>query len=47
MFNMSIHNALVDLLGKPVVEDDQTAIKVTDGTINVVSKGKWKVLDPC
>ena len=26
--------------------DDQTAIKVTDGTVEVVSEGKWKVFAP-
>jgi dipeptidase E len=26
--------------------DDQTAIKVTDGTVEVVSEGEWKLLTP-
>ena len=26
--------------------DDQTAIKVTDGTVDVVSEGHWKLLTP-
>ena len=26
--------------------DDQTAIKVTDGSIEVVSEGHWKLLNP-
>jgi dipeptidase E len=26
--------------------DDQTAIKVTDGTVEVVSEGRWKLLAP-
>ena len=26
--------------------DDQTAVKVTDGTVEVVSEGKWKLFDP-
>ena len=26
--------------------DDQTAIKVTDGTVEVVSEGHWKLFDP-
>jgi dipeptidase E len=26
--------------------DDQTAIKVTDGTVEVVSEGHWKLLTP-
>ncbi|MGH3256328.1 MAG: hypothetical protein ACRDOU_13205 [Streptosporangiaceae bacterium] len=26
--------------------DDQTAIKVTDGTIEVVSEGHWKLFTP-
>jgi len=72
--NPSIHDALVDLLGKPIAEsnalsiptgsqpfpggpahvyrfisgatriDDQTAIKVTDGTVDVVSEGRWRQL---
>jgi dipeptidase E len=26
--------------------DDQTAIKVTDGTVEVISEGHWKLLTP-
>jgi dipeptidase E len=26
--------------------DDQTAIKVTDGTVEVVSEGHWKLFNP-
>ena len=26
--------------------DDQTAIKVTDGTVEVVSEGNWKLFTP-
>ena len=26
--------------------DDETAIKVTDGTVDVVSEGQWKLLTP-
>ena len=26
--------------------DDQTAIKVTNGTVDVVSEGHWKLLTP-
>ena len=26
--------------------DDQTAIKVTDGTVEVVSEGHWKLFTP-
>ena len=49
--NTSIHNALVDLLGKPVSEanaaiDDQTAIKVTDDTVEIISEGQWKLFKP-
>ena len=27
--------------------DDQTAIKVTDGNVEVVSEGHWKLFTPC
>jgi dipeptidase E len=30
----------------PYVVDDQTAIKVTNGTVDVVSEGQWKLLTP-
>jgi len=26
--------------------DDETAIKVTDGTVEVVSEGRWKLFTP-
>ena len=26
--------------------DDETAIRVTDGTVDVVSEGHWKLLSP-
>jgi dipeptidase E len=26
--------------------DDETAIKVVDGTVEVVSEGQWKLFDP-
>jgi dipeptidase E len=26
--------------------DDETAVKVTDGTVEVVSEGHWKLLQP-
>ncbi len=26
--------------------DDQTAIKVTDGTVDVISRGHWKLFTP-
>ncbi len=26
--------------------DDQTAIKITDGTVEVVSEGQWKLFNP-
>ncbi len=35
--------------GQPVpgyAIDDQTAIKVTDGTVEVVSEGHWKLFTP-
>jgi hypothetical protein len=51
--NPSIHAALVQLLGKPVAEchalvvpacaiDEQTAITVVDGCVEVVSEGRGK-----
>jgi hypothetical protein len=79
----SIHDALVDLLGKPIVEssalfvltgiypfpgsgerawehrtwaagvpvptyaiDDETALKVSGGTVEVVSEGHWRLFAP-
>jgi len=31
-----------DIVGPAYAIDDQTAIKVTDGTVEVVSEGRWK-----
>jgi len=42
--NASIQDALIDLLGKPI--DDETAIQVVDGTVEVVSEGHWKLFAP-
>ena len=56
--NASIREARVDLLGKPVdvllvnggdtlyAIDDETAIKVTDDGVDVVSEGRWKLFTP-
>ena len=33
-----------DIAGPAYAIDDQTAIKVTDGTVEVVSEGQWKRL---
>jgi dipeptidase E len=35
-----------ELQGPAYVIDDQTAIKVTDGVVEVVSEGHWKLLTP-
>jgi dipeptidase E len=32
------------IAGPAYAIDDQTAIKVTDGTVEVVSEGHWKLL---
>jgi dipeptidase E len=32
------------LAGPAYAIDDQTAIKVTDGTVEIVSEGQWKLL---
>jgi dipeptidase E len=32
-----------DIAGPAYAIDDQTAIKVTDGTVEVISEGHWKV----
>lgn len=44
--NPSIHAALMRLLGRPVgpayAIDEQTAIAVLDGTVEVVSEGQWR-----
>ena len=34
------------LAGPAYAIDDQTAIKVVDGTVDVVSEGHWKLLTP-
>ena len=34
------------ILGPAYAIDDQTAIKVTDGTVEVVSEGHWKLFAP-
>ena len=56
--NPSIERALVDLLGKPIAESsalcvataiyagDETAIKVVNTEIDVVSEGHWKLFSP-
>jgi dipeptidase E len=35
-----------DIAGPAYAIDDQTAIKVTDGTVAVVSEGHWKLFSP-
>ena len=35
-----------DIAGPSYVIDDQTAIKVADGAVEVVSEGQWKLLTP-
>ena len=35
-----------DIAGTAYAIDDQTAIKVTDGTVAVVSEGHWKLFTP-
>jgi dipeptidase E len=35
-----------ELPGPAYAIDDETAIKVTDGTVEVVSEGHWKRLAP-
>jgi dipeptidase E len=45
----SIANAEKWAAGMPVpcyAIDDQTAIKATDGTVEVVSEGQWKLFTP-
>jgi hypothetical protein len=34
------------LSGPAYAIDDETAIKVVDGTVEVVSEGKWKLFSP-
>ncbi len=33
-----------EIAGPAYAIDDQTAIKVTDGTVEVISEGQWKQL---
>ena len=35
-----------DIAGPAYAIDDETAIKVTDGTVEVVSEGHWKLFTP-
>src|SRR6476469_1133073 len=35
-----------EIAGPAYAMDDQTAIKVTDGTVEVISEGHWKLLSP-
>jgi dipeptidase E len=35
-----------DLSGPAYAIDDETAIKVVDGAVEVVSEGHWKLLTP-
>lgn len=43
----SIQNALVERLGKPSYAiDDQTALKVVDGAVEVISEGHWRRFVP-
>jgi dipeptidase E len=35
-----------DIAGPAYAIDDQTAIKAVDGTVEVVSEGQWKLLNP-
>src|SRR6185436_7684770 len=35
-----------DIAGPAYIVDDQTAIKVTNGTVDVVSEGQWELLTP-
>ena len=35
-----------EIQGPAYVIDDQTAIKVTDGTVEVISEGQWKLFPP-
>ncbi len=35
-----------DIAGPAYAIDDQTAIKVTDGNVEVISEGHWKALAP-
>ena len=35
-----------DIAGPAYAIDDETAIKVVDGTVEVVSEGHWKLLRP-
>jgi len=45
----SLANIEILAAGLPMASyaiDDQTAIKVTDGTVEVISEGRWKLLGP-
>jgi dipeptidase E len=35
-----------DIAGPAYAIDDQTAIQVVDGSVEVVSEGQWKLLAP-
>jgi dipeptidase E len=35
-----------DIAGPAYAIDEQTAIKVTDGTVEVVSEGNWRLFNP-
>jgi dipeptidase E len=35
-----------DLSGPAYAIDDETAVKVVDGTVEVVSEGRWKLFEP-
>jgi dipeptidase E len=35
-----------DLSNPAYAIDDETAIKVVDGTVEVISEGTWKLLNP-
>jgi hypothetical protein len=44
--NASIHDALLDLLvAEAYAIDDETAIRVAAGVVEVVSEGQWKLFD--
>jgi dipeptidase E len=34
------------LSGPAYAIDDETAVKVVDGTVEVVSEGRWKLFEP-
>jgi hypothetical protein len=35
-----------EVLAMTYAIDDETAVKVTDGTVEVISEGHWKLLTP-